>query len=93
LAWWLLRGRWRPVVIWLGIGLLLTLVGGMIAFDLSSRRTPLLPEESYDWTHWYILVMDGAFVTAWLLVLVTPLHYAVLALWRRWKTPKYQPAA
>lgn len=84
-AWWSIRGRWRPIVAWLLVSLV---VSAVMMTTVLAVDYPLLPEQSYDWTHWYLIWFPGAFVTSWLMIVVVPLQYIVPALWRWWRKPK-----
>lgn len=85
LAWWSIRGRWRPIVAWLLVSLV---VSALMMTTILATDYPLLPGQSYDWSHWYVIWLPAAFVTSWLMIVVVPLQTIVPAVWRWWRKPK-----
>jgi hypothetical protein len=95
LAWWSIRRRWRPIAVWLAISVVVSVIMVIVVLRVESSRHPLLPEESYDWTYWYMIWFAGAFTTSWLMIVVVPLQSIVPAIWRWFRKPKVKltPAA
>jgi hypothetical protein len=63
-------------------------VSGIMMTTVLATDYPLLPEQSYDWSHWYLIWLPAAFVTSWLMVVVVPLQSIAPAVWRWWRKPK-----
>jgi hypothetical protein len=87
-AWWSIRGRWRPIVAWLLVSVVIACI---MMTTILATDYPLQPEQSYDWTHWYMIWFPAAFATSWLMIVVVPLQSIVPAVWRWWRTPKVKP--
>ena len=92
LVWWSISGQWRRVALWLTITVVISLACAAVAVRQSQQYQPLLAEESYDWTGWYMIWFAGAYTTAWIAIIVLPLKYAVLKL-RSWWLSRSKAAA
>jgi predicted Ser/Thr protein kinase len=88
LAWWSIRGQWRRAALWIAITMVISLVCAAVNIWQSQRYHPLLPEESYDWTGWYLIWFAGAYLTAWLAIVVLPMKYAIGLAWKWWQSRK-----
>jgi hypothetical protein len=84
-AWWSIRGRWRPIVAW---SLVSVLVSGIMMTTILATDYPLLPEQTYDWSYWYVIWFPGAFLTSWLMLVIVPLMHIIPGVWRWWRKPK-----
>jgi outer membrane protein assembly factor BamB/predicted Ser/Thr protein kinase len=82
LAWWLATGRWRRTLVWLAIALVVSSLLATSIILISLRQSPLLPEESLDWTGWYHILAFGGYATSWIAMFVLPLEFAVRSAWR-----------
>jgi outer membrane protein assembly factor BamB/predicted Ser/Thr protein kinase len=82
LVWWLATGRWRRTLVWLAIALLVSALSATSIVLISLRQSPLLPEESLDWTGWYHILAIGGYITSWIAMFVLPLEFAVRSGWR-----------
>lgn len=91
LVWWSVRGKWRRTAVWLAVSVLVSVIAAMLVLYMVNRENTLLPEESYDWSYWYLIWFIGGFLTSWLMIVVLPLQLVTLTIWRRWKKPT--PAA
>ncbi len=92
---WLATGRWRRAVAWLAIALLVSGLSATSIILVSLRQSPLLPEESLDWTGWYHILAVGGYTTSWIAMFVLPLELAVRSAWR-WlaaRPKRFVPAA
>jgi outer membrane protein assembly factor BamB len=87
LVWWSVRGKWRRTAVWLAISVIVSVIAAMVVLYFANGENPMLPEESYDWSYWYLIWFVGGFLTSWLMIVFLPLQLATLAIWRRWKKP------
>jgi hypothetical protein len=85
IGWWGLKGQWRRVLFWLAISVVMGAVCGAVAIGDHLRYSPLNSEETYDWTGWYLIWFPGAFMTAWLMVILLPLKLAAVGAWKWWR--------
>ena len=53
LVWWLATGRWRRAILWLVLTLVISALSAATTIAVALRQSPLLPEESLDWSGWY----------------------------------------
>ena len=85
LAWWGAKGQWRRVAWWLGVSVIISFLSAAILLWQASRFSPLMPEESYDWSGWYLIWFLGAFFTSQIMVSVLPIKCLALLAWKRWR--------
>jgi outer membrane protein assembly factor BamB len=85
---WSIRGNWRRIVLWLAISVLISAILALVFLQIAKRENPLLPEESYDWSYWYLIWFVGGLLTSWLMCVVLPLQMVTRAIWRRWTIPR-----
>jgi hypothetical protein len=82
LTWWSAKGNWKRVTAWLGMIMLVSALAGGLTIFFTLRNSPLLPEESLDWTGWYHIVLVGAYLTSWIAMLVLTLEFLVKGIWK-----------
>jgi serine/threonine protein kinase/outer membrane protein assembly factor BamB len=75
LAGWLFAGRWPRVLVWLGVLVAVGCVLGAAIFWSYTRNSPLLPEESFDWSTWYQILLPAAYATACLVLFATGIEW------------------
>jgi hypothetical protein len=85
---WLVRRQWRRAMLWTGIIAVVSVVLGAIAIAVNFRSAPLLPEESIDWTGWYVIFFAGAYATSWVLIVIFPLAFVVRAVRKIYGKPR-----
>ncbi|MEX2026689.1 MAG: VCBS repeat-containing protein, partial [Pirellulaceae bacterium] len=86
LCWWSVSGQMPRAALWLAMTVVLSFICAAVALRQSQQYRPLLPEESYDWMGWYLIWFSGAYITAWMVIVVLPVKYAILTLWKWWKS-------
>lgn len=72
---WTLSGRARRVAGWLVTWLALAIAMGGISIWQYLRRGALLPEESFDWSSWYQILLPAFYALACLMLLVTGIEW------------------
>jgi serine/threonine protein kinase/outer membrane protein assembly factor BamB len=63
----LLTKRYLLTVFWIAIVCGVSLLLATMQLGSSLSRSPLLPQESIDWTGWYHILWIGGYVTAWIM--------------------------
>lgn len=83
IAWWLSKGYWRRVLVWLGMTVVVSGICAAVMLAVAADRSPLLAEESYGLGGWYLIWFNGAFLTAWMMVIVLPIKSLAVLAWSR----------
>lgn len=82
LAWWLLKGHWRRTLLWLGMTIVVSGICAAVLFAVAADRSPLMVEESYRFDGWYLIWFNGAYLTAWIMVIVLPIKFLAISAWK-----------
>lgn len=76
--------RVMPVIIWGTSVVVVTGVWAVVQLWVSVTQSPLLPQESFDWSGWYHAFWIGFYLTSWLVVLVYAGKWALSLLVSTW---------
>jgi outer membrane protein assembly factor BamB len=71
---WAIGRRWRRLGIWVLIMLAVSFAMAVFIVQWDVRTSPLVEQESFDWTGWYDILLPGAYVTSWLLIFSLPIE-------------------
>ncbi|MFO0914719.1 MAG: protein kinase [Pirellulales bacterium] len=78
---WLAFGHARRTAVWVTLWWVIAAGMALISLWQYQRRSPLLPEESFDWSSWYQILLPAYYGMACLLLVATVLEWCV----RRWR--------
>ena len=68
LPYWFARRRYRRLLFWLGFVTFFSLVATLLGIQVDQKAAPLLAQESYDWTGWYLILFPVSYATSWLML-------------------------
>ncbi len=80
---WLAVGQWRRAVVWLVTALVVSLLIATAGLVSQARMMPMLPEERYDWSAWYEVLLPGGYLTSWLMILSIVVGTAARWIWKK----------
>lgn len=73
------RGQKRSLAFWGFLTIAASLVWGALHLSTMFAQSPLLPQESIDWSGWHLIFLFGFYLTSWLMLL----FYLALWLWSK----------
>lgn len=87
LARWAIQRRWRRIGLWLAVLLVGSLVMAVISIRVSLNRAPLVENERFDWSGWYLILFPSAYLTSWMMLVVVPIETLSRWLFKRRHPP------
>ncbi len=82
---WGFHRQWKRILYWILGTATIGVLMGVISVTMYLQRAPLLPEETFDWSGWYMIFVPATYVVSCLALAISAFAWSVKKLIARWR--------
>lgn len=82
---WSVRRQWNRILFWIFGTTVIGSVMGAVSVVVYLKRSPLLPEESFDWSGWYLILVPATYLVSCIAIAITGVAWSIQRIFARWR--------